>query len=123
MCGGCFLEGVFLPLLLGGPLRFLCCSGFARPTSSSVRVIFKSGSKELNIDLIRPSIPLKIDNIIISAIVPIPIPAREIQEITLIIFRDFLEKRYLFAMKKGKFIILINHLFVQRNPLNHQGKI
>ncbi len=66
-------------------------------------MIFRSGSKELNNERTRLSKPLNTDKTTINAIVPTATPTTEIAEITLIAFLDFLEKRYLFAMYKGKF--------------------
>ena len=49
-------------------------------------------------DLTRVSSPLKTERTIIRAIVPTVTPATDIDEITLIAFRDFFANRYLFAM-------------------------
>ena len=65
----------------------------------------------------------------ISAIVPIQTPATEIPEMTLMALWDFLEIRYRFAMKKGRFnylrITVIYELRICTNIriTNHYDKI
>ncbi len=60
----------------------------------------------MNIALTIVSSPLKTERIIISAIVPTATPATDTAEITLIAFRDFFAKRYLFAMYNESFTII-----------------
>lgn len=49
--------------------------------------------------------PLNADRTIIRAIVPMAIPPNATPEIILIALCDFLDTRYLLAMKKGRFIV------------------
>jgi hypothetical protein len=67
--------------------------------------ILRSASKDLKILRFSSSKPLKTDNTITKAIVPMPIPSIEIIEIKLIKLFFFLEKKYLLAIRNERFTI------------------
>lgn len=69
-------------------------------------VICRSGSKAENKSEKSNSKPLKIDNTITKAMVPIATPAEDMPEITLMALCDFLEKRYRPAILKLNFSLL-----------------
>ena len=59
----------------------------------------------------RVSNPLYTERIIISAILPIPIPVALMSEMILITLCDFFANRYLLAMKNGKRKAVYNYFF------------
>src|SRR5690554_4054524 len=76
-------------------------------TFPSLTDIFRSGSNALNIPSTILPKPLNTDSTHTIAMVAMAIPHTEIIEITLIALCDFLEKRYLRAIKKETFIVVL----------------